>query len=199
MNHLLNIKASPVISLSLGYEVFDLSKGYNPKKITEFIKKGGRAVGGYNEKRSNMYLASHFQNTRNVHMGIDFWAPAGEPVFAALNGEVAYAGNHAAEGNYGATIVLKHEIGNSGFYALYGHLSLKSLEVSIPGKKVLTGETIGWLGAPAENGNWPPHLHYQLSWKDPGQADMPGVVSLENREEAVRTYPDPRKLLGEIY
>ena len=199
MNHFKDITSHPVIDLSEPYEVLDLSIGYNPAKITAFIENGGRAAGGYNEKRTKMYLAPHFGNVRDIHMGIDFWAPAGEPVFAALDGEVMYTANHAEDGNYGATIVLKHQINKMPLFALYGHLSLKSIEESPPGKSVFAGETIGWLGTPQENGNWPPHLHYQLSWKDPGAADMPGVVAQQDRKQAIEIYPDPRKLLGKIY
>jgi peptidoglycan LD-endopeptidase LytH len=192
-------ESHPVISLPDDYKVLDFSAGYDPEKMSEFVKNGGRGVGGYNEKRPGMYLAPHFGNRRNVHMGIDFWAPAGEPVYAVLDGEVVYTHNHADDGNYGAAVVLKHQFRDEEFYALYGHLSLKSLEESVPGKKVKAGDIVGWLGDKTENGNWPPHLHYQLSTIDPGEADMPGVVAEEEREAALKIYPDPRVILGPVY
>lgn len=189
----------PVITIPEECETLHLSKGYDPDKITFFIDRGGRAVGGYNEMRPGMYLAAHFGNLRNIHMGIDFWAPAGEPVFAIADGQVVYTANYATEGNYGASVVLRHVIEGTKLFALYGHLSLKSLERSVPGAAVSRGDTVGWLGEPAENGNWPPHLHFQLSYEDPGEADMPGVVSDDDREHALKIYPDPRILLGPIY
>ena len=189
----------PVIKLSEGCTTLDLSKGYDPEQITAFIDRGGCAAGGYNEKRPGMYVASHFGNQRNIHMGIDFWAPAGEPVFAMAGGQVAYTANLAAVGNYGAAVVLKHVIQGKDVFALYGHLSLKSLEKSVPGSEVSAGDTVGWLGEPGENGNWPPHLHFQLSYVDPGEADMPGVVTDEDREHALKIYPDPRFFLGPVY
>jgi peptidoglycan LD-endopeptidase LytH len=192
-------KIGHVMRLPEEYEVFDFSSGYDPEWLSDFVKSSGWGVGGYNEKRSGMYLAPHFGNRRNVHMGIDIWAPAGEPVFAVLDGEVAYSANHAEKGNYGATVVLKHRFRSEVLYALYGHLALKSLEQSMPGKKVNAGEVVGWLGDEKENGSWPTHLHYQLSIKDPGEADMPGVVAEEERDEALKLYPDPRILLGKIY
>lgn len=198
MKHVTNTGAHPVIRLPDKFEVFDLTAGYDPEKITAFIQNGGRAVGGYNEKRSDMYTAPHFGNVRNVHMGIDIWAPAGEPVFSALVGEVAYTAFHEDDGNYGTTVVLKHEWNGAKLFALYGHLSLKSHEQSYPGKKVTTGEIVGWLGNEAENGNWPPHLHYQMSVEDPGEADMPGVVSEKERESALQIFPNPAKLPGLI-
>lgn len=181
------------------YEVFDFSNGYDPEVMTRFVQSGGWGVGGYSEKRQNMYLAPQYENRRNIHMGIDVWAAAGEPVFAPISGEVAYLANHEQQGNYGGTLVLKHTLKGKIYFALYGHLSPESISHLKPGLKVEAGEKVGELGAEEENGNWPPHLHYQISIEDPGEADMPGVVSDEELEEALKHYPDPRILLGEIY
>ena len=161
--------------------------------------KQGWAMGGYNVQRKGMYTAAQYKNERNVHMGIDIWAPAGEPVFAPhLMELLVYSAFHNEDGNYGATIVIRHTIENSDIYALYGHLSLASLEHSKLGKRVSAGSLIGWLGEPDENGNWHPHLHYQLSVTDPGEADMPGVVSSKSRDQAVNNYPDPEKVMGSL-
>jgi murein DD-endopeptidase MepM/ murein hydrolase activator NlpD len=133
-------------------------------------------------------------------LGIDIWAPAGEPVYSPLEGVVAYTAFHDQDGNYGATIVLSHTLRDNDrkLFALYGHLSLTSLDHMKPGRKVSVGMPIGWLGEPHENGNWHPHLHYQLSYVDPGEADMPGVVSAMHREQAIEIYPDPEKVLGDL-
>jgi len=192
-------KTHPVMNLPDNYEVFDFSEGYDPEKMAQFVKNGGWGVGGYSEKRQNMYVAPQYENRRNIHMGIDVWAAAGEPVFAPLPGEVAYLANHNQDGNYGGTLVLKHLVDGTTYFALYGHLSPASLSHLKPGQKVQAGEKVGELGNEEENGNWPPHLHYQVSIEDPGEADMPGVVSDEEHKEALKIYPDPRILLGEIY
>ncbi len=194
-----NTQTHPVMNLPENYKVFDFSEGYDPDKMTQFVENGGWGVGGYSEKRSNMYLAPQYQNRRNIHMGIDIWASAGEPVYSPLDGEVAYMANHAQEGNYGGTLILKHELDDTIYYALYGHLSPESISDLQPGQKVEAGRKVGELGDESENGNWPPHLHYQISIKDPGKADMPGVVSDEEHEEALKAFPDPRILIGEIY
>lgn len=167
--------------------------GFDPALL-----QSGWAIGGYNIKRKGMYTAPQYESVRNVHMGIDIWAPAGEPVLAPLKGRVIYTANHDQEGNYGGTVVLVHEFEEKPVYALYGHLSLSSLVQSSPGKVVDAGSVVGWLGVPGENGNWHPHLHYQLSWEDPGEADMPGVVSDEFRERAISIYPDPEKVIGQL-
>lgn len=181
------------------YKLFDFRDGYDPQKMKEYINRGGWGVGGYNEKRGNMYLAPQYKNKRNIHMGIDIWAPAGEPVYSPLDGEVAYKAIHDQDGNYGGTLVLKHISNGDELYALYGHLSPASIAGLDTGQSVKAGERIGVLGDESENGNWPPHLHFQVSLRDPGEADMPGVVSDDEREKAVQIYPDPRRLLGDLY
>ena len=199
MKSSLKFQSHPVMDLPDKYEVFEFTSGYDPQKMTEFVRNGGWGVGGYNEKRVNMYLAPHFGNRRNIHMGIDIWAKPGEPVFAVLDGVIAYTANHDDDGNYGATVVLRHQYEGKSLFALYGHLALNSLNKSQPGERVKAGEIIGWLGDESENGHWPPHLHYQLCLQDPGEADMPGVVSEQERDKALKLFPDPRIILGNIY
>ncbi len=44
------------------------------------------------------------------------------------------------------------------------------------------------------------HLHFQLAVHPPKtQHDMPGVVALADRDEALLEYVDPRYVLGELY
>ena len=175
--------------------VFDFSKGYDP----EFIRSKGWGIGKYNEKRSEMYNTSLFDDGRDIHMGIDIWAKAGEPVFSFKEGRVVYMRDNDQPGNYGPTIVIQYHVDDSELYALYGHLSRGSLNMTSIGQDVQKGQKIAELGTPEVNGGWEPHLHFQLSVKDPQKADMPGVVTDKNREKALATYPDPRKVLGELY
>lgn len=171
----------------------DFSNGFDPALL-----KQGWGIGGYNVKRRNMYVAPQYENRRNIHMGIDIWAPEKTPVYSPRDGVVAYSANHDQKGNYGATLVLRHRVEESNIFALYGHLSLPSLEHSAAGRRVSAGDLVGWLGEPHENGNWHPHLHYQLCRIDPGEADMPGVVSQQERERSVQLYPDPEKVMGSL-
>jgi len=191
----ISLDAHPVMELPQDAPVPDLSNGFDPKKL----KEETWGVGGYAERRPGMYTAPQYENRRFIHMGIDYWAPAGDPVFAALDGVVAYVANHQQTGNYGPTIVLRHDEEGESFYALHGHLSRDSLNHISVGQSVRKGEQIATLGDPSENGEWHPHLHYQLGIKDPGEADMPGVVSEEDLDEALKLYPDPRFVLGDIY
>jgi len=191
MPRLEKINFHPVIKIKEPLPVFDFTDGMDHSEIEK--KEWG--IGRYNEMRNNMYTAPQYENRRNIHMGIDIFCPAGEPVFAAWDAEIAHLQNHDQQGNYGPTIILRHELEDRTLYALHGHLSLLSLEINEMGKKLNKGEQFAWIGSVDENGGWPPHLHYQISFEDPGEADMPGVVAEEEREEALKKYPDPNFVL----
>lgn len=175
--------------------VFDFSKGYDPDLIQ--TKKWG--IGKYDEQRSNMYLASQYNNERNVHIGLDIWTKAGASVYSFWDGQVAYMQDNDQAGDYGPTIVVKYQLDSTPLYALYGHLSRQSLDMVSVGKPIKKGQKIATLGDEGVNGGWVPHLHFQLSLENPGEADMPGVVAPADREEALETYPDPRLVLGDLY
>lgn len=186
---------APVVRYEGDWYVFDLTERYDP----EFIERVTWGIGRYNEKRPAMYLAPQYEGRRNIHMGIDFWTPAGEPVYAFFDGVVCYLADNDQEGNYGPTVVTRHTLDGVDLYALHGHLSRESLREHKEGSPVSRGEQIATIGSREVNGGWSPHLHFQLSYEDPGGADMPGVVAEVNREEALRKFPDPRLILGDLY
>lgn len=186
---------APVMNYPDNLQKVDLSRGFDEEKLAS-LEWG---AGGYNEKREGMYLAPHFEGKRYIHMGIDIWASAGRPVFSIYDGKVAYMRNNDRKGDYGGTIITVHKLADTTLYALHGHLSKASLEMVKPGQDVSKGDKIAELGNREENGGWIPHLHFQLSWEDPGEADMPGVVSDASHAEALRTYPDPKLVLGNLF
>lgn len=53
------------------------------------------------------------------------------------------------------------------------------------------------MGEAAVNGDWPPHLHFQLILDMQGKrGDYPGVFKKNEREQWKRICPDPAPLLG---
>ena len=132
-------------------------------------------------------------------MGIDIGGPAGTPCMAFMDGEISHFGYNPAAGDYGNVVITKHEIGGALVWALYGHLDAASIEGKRIGQKIEAGEVIAWFGDFDENGGWEPHLHFQLSLVEPETHDLPGVVASEDREKALRDYPDPRLVLGPLY
>lgn len=188
----------PVIHLPAGYEVYDFTSSYDPERSLAT----GFGIGRYNEKRSGMYTAELFRQSsglRDIHMGIDIGAPVGTPVHSFWEGAVFLVGYNEAEGDYGHTLITKHQFEGTELYALYGHLSAQSITEKIPGLNIAAGEIIAWVGDKHENGGWNPHLHFQLSYVKPSVCDMPGVVEDSRRDEALRIYPDPRLVLGPLY
>jgi len=175
--------------------VFDFSKGYDP----DFIRQKEWGIGRYNEKRNNMYTTPLFENKRNIHMGIDLWAEAGEPVYSFFDGTLRYKQNNSEDGSYGPTIVVEYILNDFQLFALYGHLSEESLQMVSVDEPISRGQQIAALGDKDVNGGWVPHLHFQLSVEDPGEADMAGVVAEEDRIEALQKFPDPRIVLGDLY
>lgn len=160
------------------------------------------AWGGYNEKRG-LYRRSELfsakveeEEIRNIHLGIDIWVDAGTPVLAALSGRVHSFANNAGFGDYGPTIILEHQFQGQNFFTLYGHLSLESLNDIREGQGVDKGQQIATLGTPSENGNYAPHLHFQIMRELQGRrGDFPGVTSIKELEEYLEVCPDPNLLL----
>ena len=182
-----------IVDLPDNYTVLDLSVNpWIPSK-TEF------SIGKYDEVRPEMYVTPIFKGIRNIHVGIDINGPIGTPCMAFTDGIISHFGYNPEPGDYGNVIILKHNISGMDIWALYGHLSSESIEGKSVGQKVGRGETIAWFGPENQNGGWEPHLHFQLSLIEPRTHDLPGVVSSEDRIQALRAYPDPRIILGPLY
>jgi murein DD-endopeptidase MepM/ murein hydrolase activator NlpD len=190
-----NFHFHQVIDLPPKYEVFDFTTGYDPNRTLE----SPYGIGRYNEKRKGMYEAAIFSGVRNIHVGIDIAAPVDTAVHAFYEGEYFLLGNNPSPGDYGYTIITKHLLDGIELYALHGHLAKKSIAEKKSGQKIEKGEVIAWLGDKQENGGWNPHLHFQLSYIKPEKCDLPGAVSEEQLENALRIYPDPRLVLGALY
>lgn len=158
------------------------------------------AFGGYNEER-NLYKRSGIFNDsqneeRNIHIGMDLWIKAGTTVLAAVDGTVHSFDCNAGLGNYGPTIILEHTLENQTFYTLYGHLSLESIENLEIGTIFKKGQALATLGDATINGDYAPHLHFQIikDIKD-NTADYPGVCSKIDLEYYLENCPDPNLLL----
>jgi hypothetical protein len=158
------------------------------------------AFGGYNEERNIYQRSAVFKDEkteeRNMHIGLDLWIKAGTPVLSALDGSVHSCNFNAGFGDYGPTIVLRHQIENQTFYTLYGHLSLDSLEGLQIGTVFKQGEQIATLGDASVNGDYAPHLHFQIIKNIADKfGDYPGVCSKKELSFYLGNCPDPNLLL----
>ena len=190
-----NISFENIIDLPDNVYVHDFESNNKFQKTSNSF-----SIGRYNEKRPNMYEGDLFEKTnRFIHMGIDIGAPVGTPVLSFYDGEIFLFKYNDQKLDYGYTIITKHQINGQNIYALYGHLSNSSIKNKKIGQKIHSGEVLAFLGSEDENGGWPPHVHFQLSLIKPEECDLPGVVSEEDHDIALKIFPDPRMVLGKIY
>jgi len=157
------------------------------------------ALGRYLEDRrvyrSDAFAAELPGERRTLHLGVDVFLDAGEPVLAPLDGVVRDSSFRPAPRDYGGVVLLDHRtpVGVT-FHTLYGHLTA---ELPAPGTRVARGEAIGRLGAEQENGGWAPHLHLQLLTTDLSEGcAVHGVGTLAERDLWESVSPDPNLLLG---
>ena len=175
----------------------NLFTGYVNNTLKTHDAKYG--IGGYKENRT-LYKRSELfagEETRSLHLGIDIWGPAGTPVYAALGGMVHSFAYNDKFGDYGATIILLHQLETIAFHTLYGHLSLADISTLSEGAYINRGQVIGHFGEPAENGNWPPHLHFQIIHNlYLKEGDYPGVCTLSQAETYQANCPDADLILN---
>jgi murein DD-endopeptidase MepM/ murein hydrolase activator NlpD len=169
--------------------------------INQLLERSGcrYGIGGYNEDRI-IYAASALFDAgpepRRLHLGTDIWGPAGTPVYAFMGGRVHSFAFNNNQGDYGATLVLLHQLDGFAFYTLYGHISLKDIENLAASQYVVRGQQIARFGNPAENGHWPPHLHFQVIIDmELKTGDYPGVCKYSEKEKYLNNCPDPDLIL----
>jgi murein DD-endopeptidase MepM/ murein hydrolase activator NlpD len=119
-----------------------------------------------------------------AHLGIDYAAPVGTPVWATAGGKLAEVGMKPGSGN---TVVINH---GSGLQTRYYHLSrfAKGLK---PGKPVQQKEVIGYVGNTGLSTG--PHLHFSVVkagvFVDPSKLTVsrePGVANRSAYLDAIR-------------
>ena len=210
-----NVKViAPKIEYS-HYVAFDLSANTtdklnlpltDAKAFEDFVEnhlvknKSKVAYGGYLEHRNLYQRSTVFKDVnieeRNIHIGLDLWIKAGTDVLAALDGTIHSFQNNTALGDYGPTIILAHEIEGIKFHTLYGHLSETSLNGKKIGDIVKKGEQIATLGLPPINGDYAPHLHFQIIIDmEEKTGDYPGVCNEKTLSFYKSNCPDPNLLL----
>ncbi|MCB7481355.1 peptidoglycan DD-metalloendopeptidase family protein [Christiangramia sediminis] len=169
--------------------------------IDEYLRnrESKAAYGGYNELRTLYNRSQLFNNTeanRNIHIGLDVWVPAFSEIISPLDGKIHSYQDNANFGDYGPTIILEHQLNGRKFYTLYGHLSRKSLDNLKIGTEVKAGDRLAELGDFNENGDYAPHLHFQVMEEMHDKiGDYPGVVKKEDLDMYLKNCPDPNLLL----
>ncbi len=190
-------------------ELSSLSEPFDPEDLSRLLfsriesAKDGIGIGRYDEVR-RFYTSDGFRiegddapEWRTIHSGIDLYLNPGCPVLAPLDGVVHSLQDNRARLDYGPTVILEHAISDQiQFWSLYGHLSRDSLAGLSPGSAVIRGQEIGRVGRFAENGGWPPHLHFQIitDMLD-RKGDFPGVAAPSQHGVWQHLCPNPNLVL----
>jgi len=194
-------------SMALGESLLNLPVERFGQLVNRALADAGTdfGFGRWGEPRE-LYVSNLFANEstevtdpRVVHMGIDVFCRADTPIYSPLAGRVHIKTNNTAELDYGPMLVLEHDTSNGEvFYSLYGHLRATSLSDMNEGQAVSAGEQIATVGSAPENGNWPPHLHFQLILDLQGLgADFPGVAKRSEQAAWLALSPLPARFFPE--
>ncbi len=106
--------------------------------------------------------------TVRLHGGVDWAAPTGTPIVAALDGTLAVVGDG---GGYGNVIYIDHA---GGLQSRYAHMS-KFADGMRAGRQVRQGEVIGYVGTTGRSTG--PHLHFEF--RRAGEPVDPFTVSVQ--------------------
>ena len=156
-------------------------------------------IGQYDEVRpifpQDKFAVDHHER-RTIHLGVDIFAAADTPIYAPLSGTIHSLLEHAGEQDHGPTLMLKHEAADGlCFYTLYGHLSPETLDRREVGQVVRAGDLLAHIGGFPRNGNWIPHLHFQIITDLIGRDYFPGVCAPSKRDLYTSLSPDPNLIL----
>ena len=91
------------------------AKYINEKLLSNYCKYG---IGGYGEHRTIYARSKHFDTSeepRRLHLGTDIWGEAGTKVMAPFDGIVHSFAFNNNDSDYGATIILTHNINGISF------------------------------------------------------------------------------------
>ncbi|MDU8885101.1 aminotransferase class III-fold pyridoxal phosphate-dependent enzyme [Yeosuana sp. MJ-SS3] len=206
----INKKQIHLLDLSVSSSWIGHEKEFNDLDFFQFkINKLQKQVpykiiaGGYLEPRP-IYTSSEYdkignlgRESRTIHLGIDFWLPEKSPVHSLYDGVVITAINDSGNKEYGGLVILKHTEDSFEFYTLYGHLTVASATQHHIGDLIKKGDEIGKIGNHPENGNWSPHLHFQVMLSMLNYSiDFPGVAYFNQIDVWKSICPDPNLLFN---
>lgn len=134
----------------------EITKPVQNKMVSVGTKKNTTLVASSINSPSRGSISSPFgQRWGKMHKGIDIAASFGEPISAALDGNVSYEG---WETGYGNVIKIDH---GDGIETIYAHCSVITVK---KGETVSRGAKIGEVGSTGNSTG--PHLHFEVREND---------------------------------
>jgi 4-aminobutyrate aminotransferase-like enzyme/Ser/Thr protein kinase RdoA (MazF antagonist) len=193
------------LDLSVGSPLLEVQgdpppvSGMGPEIFAALRKANCRVgIGGYGNAR---FLPPETtcgaDEVPSIHLGIDLFMAQDSPVFALAEGSVARLNLDCQEGEVGAAIIVRHPSPQGDYYSLYGGLAPASLAGWRAGMAVGAGQQLARIGGFLENGNRPPHLHFQLLLDlVQRKGAIPGAAPVSQAEVWMAIAPDPNIVLG---
>jgi murein DD-endopeptidase MepM/ murein hydrolase activator NlpD len=132
------------------------------KSLLKTPLKFARISSRFNLKRMHPVL-----HRQRAHLGVDYAAPTGTPVWAAADGRIVARGDLGGAGN---CVILQHD---NGLQTVYMHLSKFERGQSL-GQRVKSKTVIGYVGATGLATG--PHLHFGV--KQRGQYVDPSTLKM---------------------
>ena len=119
-------------------------------------------IGRYLEERRGILrnFPQMITENRIYHVGLDIVVPEGAILHTPISGNVFDVGKEEGPGNYGGYVILRHQLEETVFYCLYGHL-FSRYDVRA-GEYLRAGEPFGAVGGEHDSGGWFTHVHMQI-------------------------------------
>ena len=167
--------------------------------LDEFHQRLGLrwSYGGWLEDRRDLWAGSYLEKEQNfVHLGIDFNVPAGSLVEVDHLVKVIRIDTERPPqiGGWGTRVTVEL-VEQRGIYLIYAHLEARPL--CTHGEILKPGTRFGAVGHAPENGNWYPHLHFQVIDKNCPQAfqfdwsTYDGYGHASEIKNLAKVHPDP--------
>ncbi len=125
---------------------YDAKGGSSEKSLLKTPLKFSRVSSKFDRKRMHPVL-----HTTRAHLGIDYAAPTGTPVWAAAHGTISH---RAPAGGAGNLVMIRHD---GGIETAYMHLSKFAGDQKV-GQRVAAKTVIGYVGTTGLSSG--PHLHF---------------------------------------
>jgi len=139
-------KAGTFRTFRFGESYFDADGQSAEKTFLKTPLKFSRISSGFDRKRMHPVL-----HTTRAHLGIDYAAPTGTPVWAAASGKIVH---RAMSGGAGNLVIIRHD---NGLESAYMHLSKFATGQKV-GERVAAKTVIGYVGTTGLSTG--PHLHF---------------------------------------
>src|SRR5262245_40437622 len=136
------------------------------KTLLKTPLKFQRITSGFDRARMHPIL-----QTTTAHLGVDYAAPVGTPVWAAAPGTIAFRGPAGGAGNF---VVLRHD---GGLETHYMHMS-KFASGQQVGQRIPAKTIIGFVGSTGLSTG--PHLHFGVK-KDGAYIDPSKLVPVKGK------------------